>query len=70
MNEKVGLDKALNIGLKNCRNEIVFRADGDDINLENRFEMQLPYLLSGYDVVGSSIDEYDEMGRYISSLVS
>ena len=67
LNKKVGLDKALNFALFNCRNEIVFRADGDDINIENRFEMQLPYLLSGYDVVGSSIDEYDEDGKYISS---
>ena len=67
LNKKVGLDKALNVALINCRNEIVFRADGDDINMENRFEMQLPYLLNGYDVVGSSIDEYDEDGKYISS---
>ena len=67
LNKKVGLDKALNLALFNCRNEIVFRADGDDINIENRFEMQLPYLLSGYDVVGSSIDEYDDDGKYISS---
>ncbi len=67
LNKKVGLDKALNLALFNSRNEIVFRADGDDINIENRFEMQLPYLLSGYDVVGSSIDEYDENGKYITS---
>lgn len=67
LNKKVGLDKALNLALFNSRNEIVFRADGDDINIENRFEMQLPYLLSGYDVVGSSIDEYDEDGKYITS---
>ena len=67
LNKKVGLDKALNKALNKCRNEIVFRADGDDINLQNRFEMQLPYLLSGYDVVGSSIDEYDEKGKYITS---
>ena len=60
--KKVGLDKALNIALSKCKNELVFRADGDDINLKNRFEIQLPFLLSGYDVVGSSIDEYDENG--------
>ena len=67
LNEKLGLDKSLNIALTKCRNEIVFRADGDDINLENRFELQLPFLLSGYDVVGSSIDEYDENGEYLTS---
>mgnify|MGYP001382162194 FL=1 len=65
--KKIGLDNALNLGLSYCRNEIVFRADGDDINLKNRFEMQIPYLLNGYHVVGSNIDEYDENGKYISS---
>lgn len=66
---KLGLDKALNLALSKCRNEIVLRADGDDININNRFELQLPYLLSGYDVVGSNIDEYDESGKYISSRI-
>ena len=68
-NQKVGLDIALNIALSKCKNDIVFRADGDDINLKNRFEMQLPYLLAGYDVVGSSIDEYDENGNFLSSKI-
>ena len=66
-NKKVGLDKALNIAIDKCKNDIVFRADGDDINLKNRFESQLPYLLSGYDVVGSNVDEYDENGNFIGS---
>ena len=65
--KKIGLDKALNLGLTKSKNEFIFRADGDDINIKNRFEMQLPYLLSGYDVVGSCIDEYDEDGKYITS---
>ena len=64
---KVGLDKALNLGLLKCRNEIIFRADGDDINKTNRFEVQLPYLLDIYDIVGSYVDEYDEDGKYIST---
>ena len=66
-NKKVGLDKALNLALTKCKNEIIFRADGDDINLNYRFEKQLPYLISGFDVVGSSIDEYDESGNYINT---
>lgn len=64
--QKVGLDNALNIGLKKCRNEYIFRADGDDINHKNRFKEQLPFL-DLYDVVGSYIDEYDELGNYIST---
>ena len=66
INKKVGLDKALNIGLSKCKNEIVFRADGDDYNLKNRFEIQLPFLLKGYDLVGSDIDEFDESNCFIS----
>ena len=64
---KVGLDKALNLGLLRCRNEIIFRADGDDINNKNRFQVQLPYLMDIYDVVGSNVDEYDENGKYIAT---
>ena len=64
---RVGLDKALNIGLTHCKNEIIFRADGDDYNINNRFEIQLPFLLEGYDIVGSDIDEYDENNRFIST---
>jgi len=65
IDKKVGLDKALNIGLLRCRNEFIFRADGDDINLTDRFETQLPFLLDGYDIVGSNIDEYNEKGDFL-----
>ena len=37
------------------------------LNIKNRFEIQIPYLLSGYDVVGSNIDEYDDQNNYIGS---
>ena len=36
--ENRGLSTALNIGLKKCRNELVFRMDTDDICFSNRFE--------------------------------
>ena len=65
INKKVGLDRALNIGILKCRNEFIFRADGDDINLNDRFETQLPFLINGYDVIGSNIDEYDEKGEFL-----
>ena len=65
--KKVGLDKALNLGLTKCKNEFIFRADGDDFNKDNRFEIQLPFLLGDIDVVGSYIDEFDECGQYIST---
>ena len=65
--EKIGLDKALNIGLLKCKNDFIFRADGDDINLHYRFEKQLPFLIDGYDVIGSNIDEFDNKGSYLFS---
>ena len=66
-NKKVGLENALNIGLPNCKNNLIFRADGDDINHKNRFEKQLPFLLNGFDLVGSNIDEYDEDDNFIAT---
>lgn len=61
-----GLSVALNSGLKRIRNEIVFRADADDIYLPNRFEEQIPYLMNGYDIIGSSIIEMDKDKNFLA----
>ena len=60
-NEKnLGLGLALNVGLKECRNELVARMDTDDCSKPDRCEKQLqrflekPYLA----IVGSHIDEF------------
>ena len=60
-NEKnLGLGLALNVGLKECRNELVARMDTDDCSKPQRCEKQLerfaekPYLA----IVGSHIDEF------------
>lgn len=60
-NEKnLGLGLALNIGLKECRNELVARMDTDDCSKPERCQKQLerffekPYLT----IVGSHIDEF------------
>lgn len=56
----LGLGLALNVGLKECRNELVARMDTDDCSKPERCEKQLqrflekPYLA----VVGSHIDEF------------
>src|SRR5690625_1244507 len=39
--ENIGLGKALDVGLKHCRNELVARMDTDDISLPNRCEKQV-----------------------------
>ncbi len=56
----LGLGMALNIGLKECRNELVARMDTDDCSVPERCEKQLarfaekPYLA----IVGSHINEF------------
>ncbi|NTQ65428.1 sugar transferase [Enterococcus faecium] len=56
----LGLGLALNIGLKECRNELIARMDTDDYSKSDRCEKQLskfaekPYLT----IVGSHIDEF------------
>lgn len=62
-----GLARALNEGLKHVTTSYVFRADSDDFNLPLRFEVQLPYLLNGFDIVGSHVHEMDDAGSIVST---
>lgn len=56
--ENVGLARALEAGLDACAHEVVARADADDISLPRRFEVQLPLIEDGLDLVGSAIVEF------------
>jgi len=55
-----GLGNALNIGLKECSNEIVARMDSDDIAVPNRFQKQISYMNSHPEVTvcGGQIAEF------------
>lgn len=57
---KVGLSNALNIGLKNCKHELVARMDSDDISLPDRCEKELK--MFHYDprltIVSGTIQEF------------
>lgn len=57
----VGLGKALNIGLKTCSNEWIFRMDTDDICKPDRFEKQIQFIQSNPNVVvvGGQLLEFD-----------
>ncbi len=61
LKENQGLGKALNFGLQKCKNEIIIRADSDDICDSNRIKLQYEYLLKHPDIaiVSSYIDEFD-----------
>jgi glycosyltransferase involved in cell wall biosynthesis len=63
--DNVGLTMALNIGLSHVKTKWVVRADGDDFNLPERFEKQLTVLRKGYHLVGGSIQEVDEGGKFL-----
>ena len=69
-NEKnLGLGLALNIGLKECRNELVARMDTDDISKPDRCEKQLFVLakIPELAIVGSFVDEFSENPEKIVS---
>ena len=67
LTERVGLTKALNIGLDQVSTEWTFRADGDDYNKPNRFSEQIRLIKCGYDLIGGSIREVDGDGNYIAT---
>ncbi|MBQ7011059.1 MAG: glycosyltransferase [Clostridia bacterium] len=56
----IGLGRALNLGLAECRNELVARMDTDDIAKPERCERQLKEFENnaGLDLLGSSVDEF------------
>lgn len=60
LKENVGLGRALDIGLKKCRNELVARMDSDDISLPKRCEKELQLFERDPElvIVGTNIDEF------------
>lgn len=60
LEESVGLGKALNHGLKYCKNDVVARMDSDDISKRDRMEKQLMVLHEQKaDLVGTAVEEFD-----------
>lgn len=58
--KNLGLGLALNLGLQNCKNELVARMDTDDIAKPDRCEKQLRIYETMLDLslLGSSVDEF------------
>ena len=58
--ENGGLGNALRTGLERARNELVARMDSDDLNVPNRFELQLKYFEEHpeTDIMGGNISEF------------
>jgi glycosyltransferase involved in cell wall biosynthesis len=57
LEHNLGLGDALEAGLRACSHEVVARMDADDVSLPERFELQLPEIEAGADVVGSALVE-------------
>jgi glycosyltransferase involved in cell wall biosynthesis len=66
---RMGLTNALNIGLRECRYNIVARVDADDYCMVERFEKQLLMYSQGYKVIGSNIQEIDENGNFLGQRI-
>jgi glycosyltransferase involved in cell wall biosynthesis len=58
LERNVGLGPALDRGLEECAHDVVARMDADDISLSRRFELQLPLIADGADIVGSALMEF------------
>jgi glycosyltransferase involved in cell wall biosynthesis len=53
-----GLGPALDAGLAASPYDVVARMDSDDIAMPNRFEVQLPLIEAGADIVGAGLLEF------------
>lgn len=67
LSENRGLGNALNLGLRNCSNDIVIRMDGDDICHPERFQKQVRFLQENPEIsiVGTWANDIDEHGEVI-----
>lgn len=57
--QNVGLGKALNEGIKHCKNDLVARMDSDDISYPNRCEKELEmFQKNSIDIVSGVVEEF------------
>ena len=73
LDSNVGLGVALDQGMAACAHDIVARMDADDVALPQRFEVQVPLVENGADLVGSAMLEFgsgpdDIVGRRVPPL--
>ena len=63
LEENVGLGNALNIGINNCKYDLIMRMDTDDYCVKTRFQEQLNYFAihENLALLGGYIAEYDEL---------
>ncbi len=65
-----GLGPALDAGLQACRHDVVARMDADDVSAPHRFEVQLPHIEAGADIVGSALMEFvDDIDHVVQTRI-
>jgi glycosyltransferase involved in cell wall biosynthesis len=60
VDESRGLGPALDAGLAASEHDVVARMDADDIAMPERFEVQVPVVEAGADIVGAGLLEFGE----------
>jgi amylovoran biosynthesis glycosyltransferase AmsE len=66
LQKNVGLGRALNFGLKKCKNEVIARMDSDDISSEVRFEKQIEHMeRNSLDILSCYIEEFSRTNKRI-----
>lgn len=68
LEKNVGLGKALNFGVQQCKNDLIARMDTDDIAVPNRFELQIKEFVKDNELAlcGGQIAEFEEDPQIIS----
>lgn len=69
LEQNMGLGKALNYGLKQCKNELVARMDSDDISRPERCEKQLKIFENNPElaIVSATVEEFADMPEQVTS---
>lgn len=67
--ENVGLGRALNVGIKHCKNELVARMDSDDISYPDRCVRQIAEFQNdpALDICSGGIEEFEDTPEHIES---
>ncbi|MDQ1000806.1 glycosyltransferase involved in cell wall biosynthesis [Neobacillus niacini] len=70
LEQNVGLGKALEFGINNCKYDLIARMDSDDICVPERFEKQINFMVKNPDVkvLGSWIGEFEHDPEVIESV--
>ncbi len=58
LEHNLGLGPALDAGLAASPHDVIARMDSDDVAMPRRFEVQLPLIAAGADIVGSGLLEF------------